>query len=358
MGNPENAIRVKFLARNIKGSDYRVWLRQFPGGLPTWGRCDFIFDRDETRYDWLAVYDDLPAKPGQRFSYRTLELSCPPQNTLLITTEPSTIRHYGREFLKQFGYVITSQEPEIIDHPGAIYTQPGLHWFYGVGEQSLMTHDDISADDPSNKSKNFSTVCSSKRQRHTTHVRRYEFTRYLARRYPAVDLYGHGVRPVDDKAETIRPYRYHLAIENHIAPHHITEKLMDVFLGGALPLYAGCPNADEYFPRESFVPLRLDDFDEAVEKIIEIVESDEYENRLPAILEAKRMVLNKHNIFALLARHVETLTDDPNPQSVDLTRGRKLIRSRRAVWMKRPDAWLENFYYKVRNRLKGGSRPD
>lgn len=356
MKKDDNAIRVKFLARGTKGPDHRIWLRQFPGCVPSWGNCEFIFNQNETNYDWLVVYDDLPAKPGQRFSYRAEELMCAPHNTALITTEPSTIRHYGHRFLRQFGYVITSQEPEIIDHPGAIYTQPGLRWFYGVGSERFLTHDEMSVEDVWNKTKRFSTVCSSKRQRHTTHAQRFRFTQYLAQKYSAMDLYGHGIRPVNDKAETIRPYRYHLAIENYIGRHHITEKLMDVYLGGALPLYAGCPNANEYFPEESFISIELSDFDEAVYKIIQIVESDEFEKRIPAIRKAKEMVLNKYNIFALLSDHIEKLTENPNLDSLELTSGTTILKSRRAIWKQSPDAWLESFYFKIKNRLKGGSQ--
>ncbi|MEZ6050382.1 MAG: hypothetical protein R3C02_03185 [Planctomycetaceae bacterium] len=45
----------------------------------------------------------------------------------------------------------------------------------------------------------------------------------------------------------VSDYRYHVAVENHIAEHHWTEKLADAFLGATLPFYFGCPNASDYF---------------------------------------------------------------------------------------------------------------
>ena len=51
----------------------------------------------------------------------------------------------------------------------------------------------------------------------------------------------------------------HIAVENHIAPHHWTEKLSDSFLGYCLPFYIGCPNAADYFPEQSFIGLDIED---------------------------------------------------------------------------------------------------
>lgn len=100
---------------------------------------------------------------------------------------------------------------------------------------------------PLSKEKVISTICSNKRQRHTLHNKRYKFTKALKARLPALDIYVHGVREMDDKAEALTAYRYHLAIENYRGIHHWTEKLADVFLAAALPFYFGCPNAVDYF---------------------------------------------------------------------------------------------------------------
>ena len=69
---------------------------------------------------------------------------------------------------------------------------------------------------------------------------------------------------LDDKTDALAPYRYSFALENHIETHHWTEKLADALLGLTLPFYAGCPNAVDYFPEESFIPIDMDDPDGAV----------------------------------------------------------------------------------------------
>ena len=122
-----------------------------------------------------------------------------------------------------------------------------------------------------------------------------------------MEIFGHGVQPIDDKAEALNPDRFHLAIENHFAPHHWTEKLADSFLGFCLPIYAGCPNAADYFPQESFVTINPRDFDDSLSTIRRTLENDQYKRRLPAIREARRLVLEKHNVFAVLSKTIEHL---------------------------------------------------
>ena len=271
--------------RKISRQLCRSWLvRQFPGNTTVWGCCEYLFDPNAREYDWLVVYNDFPGNLQEE------RLSCPRQHTLLVTCEPSSIKTYGRAYTAQFGFVLTSQAEWALPHEHRIYSQPALQWFYGLGGERLRTYDQMVAAPPLDKHKTISTVCSSKRQRHTLHNKRYRFTQALKARIPAMDIYGHGVKAMEDKAEALDDYRYHVAIENHIGIHHWTEKLSDVFLGAALPFYSGCPNATDYFPEESFIPIDIDHVEKAYETIERAIQDREYEKRLPFILEARRRV--------------------------------------------------------------------
>ncbi len=306
-------IRVKFLTKNPAPDIWPGWKKFFSGGHPVLGRCRFLFHRDEPDYDWLVVYDDLPASGNERFTRWIEPLRCPRSHTLLITTEPSTIKIYGRAFLCQFGHVLTSQEPWIIRHPGAIYRQPGLIRFY-EGD-----HDTIAATPPESKTALISTVCSTKRQTHTLHRARYDFTQRLKASLPELEIFGHGVRPIARKNEALDTYRYHVAIENHIAPHHWTEKLSDSFLSLTLPFYYGAPNATDYFPAESFIPIDIFDFDATLASIRSAIASGEYERRLPALHEARRLVLERWGTFPQLVELIESLDDDAPPSDPSAT---------------------------------------
>ena len=332
-------IRVKVMAT----IPTPVLRHQLPGDIPEWGNCRFSFDPEDSNYDWLVVYDDLPAKHGEARKHRQEKLACPASHTLLTTSEPSSIKHFGTTYVRQFGCVITSQEEWALPHPDRIYSQAGLHWFYGVGSQHIIPFDDIVAHPPLDKSHDLSMVFSPKRMRHTLHHQRFNFMRELMRLLPEMHVYGRGARPLDDKAEALDAYRYSVAIENYIGPHHWTEKLADAFLGLTLPFYAGCTNAADYFPAESFIPIDIKDPAGAARIIRQAILDKEYEKRLPAIMEARRRVLFEHNFFAVISREIEK-----RHHAVTQTSDHGVIYSRHALRKKSVSHGLRNVYGKAR----------
>jgi hypothetical protein len=319
-------VRVKFLSRLDPGE----WARYFPNEDGVWGSCHFIFERDETRYEWLVAYDDIPAAPGQTRNTACEPLSCPPQNSILITTEPSSIKAYGKDFALQFGHVLTSQPAWALPHPQRHFQQAANHWFYGNGSQKWMAREEmLKGPTEADKAHTISTIYSSKRQWHTMHAQRFAFIQRMRELLPEMDVFGRGATPMDDKAEALAPYRYHLAVENHIAPHHITEKLTDAFLGRCLPFYAGAPNAADYFPADSFVPIDIRDPEGAARIIHAAITADAWAQRLEAIDEARRRTLEEHHVFAVIARIIEqSASSTPAP-----AQARSTILSRHA-WRK------------------------
>ena len=126
---PKFTFKVKFMQRGLKrGSSAEQFIRQFPGSYPQWGNCFFDFDVDCRDYDWLLVYQDIP-KDGSYLSEE--KLACPREKTMLITGEPSSITVFGTDYIRQFGSILTFQEPWAMRHPNVIYHHPGLMWFYG-----------------------------------------------------------------------------------------------------------------------------------------------------------------------------------------------------------------------------------
>lgn len=303
------SLRVKFLSRLAPGE----WARYFPNENGLWGNCHFIFERDEARYDWLVAYDDIPSAPGQARTSACEPLSCPAQNTILITTEPSSIKAYGKYFASQFGHVLTSQPAWALPHPQRHFQQAANHWFYGSGSQKRMTREEmLKSPCAADKKHAISTVYSSKRQWHTMHAQRFAFIEKMRQLLPEMDLFGRGATPMDDKAEALAPYRYHLAVENHIATHHITEKLTDAFLGRCLPFYAGAPNAADYFPEGSFIPIDIRDPESAAATIRTAITNDAWSERLTAIDEARRRTLEEHHLFAVVARIIGSSESSPH----------------------------------------------
>jgi len=342
------AIVVKFVTKGKGQIDPIRWLRQFPGRVPKWGRCEFVFDPAAREYDWLVAYDDLPTGCSER-------LACTRENTLLVTMEPSSVKLYGGSFLRQFGVVLTSQEPWVIRQPHAVHSQAGLRWYYGIGKDTVRDYDALAAMPPPEKTSAISTVCSSKQQGHTLHRKRYQFIQWLREKMPELEVFGHGVRFIDDKADAVDEYRCHIAIENHIAPDHWTEKLADCFLGWSIPIYHGCPNAADYFPEDSFVAIDIENPEAALEIIRAAMAPGEYERRLPAIREARRRVLEEYNLFAMLSRLIEASPSPPRADGVIL-HSRHALR-RKQLMLPLAELCWEQLRYRMVSRSKKQKAP-
>jgi hypothetical protein len=352
------AIVVKFMAKKLTALTQAAWRRQLPDGESKWGRCEFVFDPDCPVYDWLVVYDDLSPVAGEKFSERIEPLACPAENTILVTAEPSSIKTYSPDFCRQFGVIITSQESWAIAHEHIVRTQTAYPWFYGRSDTAMMTFDQIMANPPEEKSRLISTVCSGKLgRRHTLHRARFEFTGRLEKELPEIDRFGKGVRYLNDKAEVLDAYRYHVAIENDNVPDYFTEKLVDSFLGLALPFYFGCTNAADYFPQESFIPIDIFDFQGSIDTIRQAIEANEYEKRLPYIEEARRRVLEEHNLFALLSLEIEKRHDPGSEAASEGNAGIELY-SRRALRNRSTRHFLRTVYEKYRLKRLQAKRRD
>lgn len=336
----ESVIKVKFMARPREHS----WLHQFPGNQPRWENCHFSFDPDDSEYDWLVVYDDLPPLDKERRSLRAEKLCCPKDRTILVTTEPSSIKSYFSDYTNQFGVVLTSQPDWALQHKDKVYQQPALQWYYGVGRDSSLPFDEIKQPLLTQKSSNFSVVGSSKKQTHTLHAKRNKFISEVSNACPQIEVFGRDHQPMEDKADSLKHVRFHLAIENEYSPHHWTEKLADTYLGEAVPLYYGCPNICEYFPPESLILVDIDQPGEAIALINSLTEKD-YSQRREAIMESKRRVLYEHNLFAVLTNIINARHRQTEQSSQPCT-----VRSRRLLIKQGLSASVRHLYQKIRLR--------
>lgn len=64
-------------------------------------------------------------------------------------------------------------------------------------------------------------------------------------------------------------YNFVIAMENTNVPGYITEKIMNAYSGGAIPIYWGTSEVNEFFNKDSFVNVSdFDSIDECVEYVI------------------------------------------------------------------------------------------
>lgn len=277
-------------------------LRQTPGGKGEWKGYQFYLNESPEPCDYVVVFaghQEVIKHPVGR------------SQTLFIAGEPPSIKRYNEEYLAQFGSVISS-DPDC-GHPHLSLTQQGHPWFCGRkfldqgGTEVVKSYDDYVQEGEPEKTKLISVVCSDKQSK-PGHRKRYEFVQRLKEAFgDELDLFGTGRNMIADKAEAIRPYQYHIAIENSSYPHYWTEKLSDCYLEGALPIYAGCPNVGSYFSEDAYCVIDLDDPDGAVKLIREAIDEGRYEQSKPSLAQAKEQVLGEYNLFQVIASHFDSL---------------------------------------------------
>ena len=284
----------------------------------------FCYDPNCRDYDWLVVYDELPRAEEK--------LACDPAHTILATSEPVSIKTYSQAYVRQFAYLLTNRPAAAENHPGYRFGRGYYTWFVG------RTYRECVALRLPPKSKEISAVCSSKQMKHTRHHERFELIRALAGAIPGFEWYGHGVKAFGAKFEVMDSFRYHVAVENHIADGHWSEKLADAFLCECLPFYAGAPDLAADFPAESFIPIPIDDPAAAVEIVRGAIAAGEYERRRDAVLEAKRRVLEKYNFWAQV---LNVIASGPGAAPRLVTPG--AIVERKALRWRSLSAALEDF---------------
>tara|TARA_A100001391_G_scaffold179104_1_gene143875 strand:- start:3855 stop:4889 length:1035 start_codon:yes stop_codon:yes gene_type:complete len=280
---------------NLVSAHQNPWLRQFPESIPQWDGWKFIFNAEDEDYDYLVVFDELHAP---------LTIRCNPQNVIHLSTEPPLVRHYSDQFLAQFAWTIRQGDQKDID--GAIYHHPGLNWHVGwkpgeVNLDNMLVFEQIKAlfDQPKTK---LISVISSNITVSSQHQARLDFARRLKEHYgDKIDFYGRGFVTMDDKLEALKDYRFHVVLENSSFNHYFSEKFTDCILAGAYPIYYGCPNLGDYFPKNSFQRIDINaSFDSAIE-VIDHAINEELDRVFRAELtEARELILYKHNLFPML----------------------------------------------------------
>lgn len=274
------------------------WIRQTPGRKGIWGDSQFFINKDIDECDFWFVYEDLP---------KNETVKCPPENTVLITGEPESVKKYNEKFLAQFGMIITSNRS--LKHRNIIYSQQGLPWFVGANFKLLddkyelyfnKDYDFFKNIVDFHKTDKISVVCSAKNTT-TGHIARTDFIHKIKHHFgDKLDIYGHDFLPFNDKWDAIFPYKYHLVIENCSVDDYWTEKLSDAFIGFSFPIYFGCKNIFSYFSEKSLFSINIYDIDRSVREIDALIKGEVYDKRLKDLNIARNQVIQDYNVFSMM----------------------------------------------------------
>ena len=106
------------------------------------------------------------------------------------------------------------------------------------------------------KSKMISMIASNKKMCEGHRLR----LQWVERLWGQVDMYGRGFNEIALKEEGLCDYMFSIAIENGQYETYFTEKLLDCFATGTIPVYLGAPDIGKVFNSDGIIALS-DEFD-------------------------------------------------------------------------------------------------
>ncbi len=277
-----------------------MWFRQTPDDDGDWNGVRYTFDAAGDCTDFLVVYDEAPAGFTTRL---------PRSRRILFLSEPQTIKRYPQPYLDCFGTVVS-----ISDQPGylgnLIRHNPALPWLYGLdinnpdGPQNFLRWNALErAETAAHPTRGeLSVVCSTKTM-NLNQARRLRFLEMLKRRLgDQLAIFGRGFNPIEDKAEGLDGFRYHLVLENNLLEHGWTEKLADPILAGCFPIVSGGDNLGMYFNPGGFRTINTRRPREAVETVLAILKEDPKRQAADFMQHNKQRLMHEHNFFAVCSR--------------------------------------------------------
>jgi hypothetical protein len=274
------------------------YAKQTPGGRGVWRNLIGVADLRDA--DYFVVMEGVP----EGFDRTRL----PKDRTICFPREASLSSERKNYEDSGFRYAFTYRD------------------VYHVATWRIMrAYDELAALHYPSKTANLSTITSGLAQT-DGHRQRTAFLRRFCERFPdAMDAYGHGWEQELGRAyrgelgdrfaqggsraickyDGLIGYRYTLALENGQHRNYFTEKIVDAYLTWSLPVYWGCPNIGEFFPRESYRQLDIAD-PRAADRLVEIAQTPLTRSDIDALREARELVLQKYNLWPTIEEIVET----------------------------------------------------
>jgi hypothetical protein len=92
-------------------------------------------------------------------------------------------------------------------------------------------------------------------------------------------------------SETLKRYCYSVIIENHISDNYFTEKILNCFATGVIPIYFGAKNIDYFFDGSGILKFHSLD---SLAKILGTLSFDGWERKVPVLKENMRLAKTKY----------------------------------------------------------------
>lgn len=189
--------------------------------------------------------------------------------------------------LREFDYVITyDRELAQLDDKKILFIPHG---------GTLLGEDEIGI--PEEKT-GFCSMMVSRSHSYAGHVFRHQV------HHEFIDLvHGYGLgsstNPVylENKGDALKPYKFHVVVENSIQDDYFAEVLTDPMLCGAVPIYWGTDKIREYFPKLSLTFRTMVELRQILERVKKVDYSEFEEERISNFEIARNKYFQRENIF-------------------------------------------------------------
>ncbi len=131
------------------------------------------------------------------------------------------------------------------------------------------------------KNKLVSIVASNKTQT-IGHKFRHEAISIARNNSINLNVFGRGYKPIEYKLEALKDFAYSIVIENSQEDYYFTEKLIDSFVTGTIPIYWGCPSIGDFFNTDGMIIVK--DSETLLTELKEL-SLEKYNSKLQAIHE-------------------------------------------------------------------------
>lgn len=263
-------------------SDYRE-----RNSIPT--KFSYVYNQFQGEFDATVIQD------GECARYLKGEFDRPSGIVIADIYEPPELFNQREVYqlvldnYTKFDYIFTYNK-DLLHLPNAVFRNGGHECVLNKNIHKLEhpTLADESLFGLYEKSKNISIISSNK-QFIPGHAFRVQCVNKIRNDNLPVDVYGVGFNEIKRKLDGLKDYKYSIAIENSSVENYFTEKILDCFLTGTIPIYKGCPNIDEFFNPKGIIKFNNTDelftiiqkiHDGSIETVSEEIKQENYDKAM------------------------------------------------------------------------------
>lgn len=265
------------------------YVKQTPDSSGIWKDIQVTYDIEDA--DYLIIEDNCSVFEASLFDSKTrLYFSREALDSVSQTNYPS-------DSFVRFSFW---------DGSGYLYTK----WNYSnLSSGGInLNYDELKNEKPVIKKSLISTIQSNKMTTQT-HRDRINFIGEVSKKCN-LDIFGsihlrNKNLEYNDKKSGLDDYKYSLSFDNQInIENFFGTQLTDSILRWTVPIYGGGAKLNNFFPDKSFIKIDPSDLND-VEKVIDLINNDDYEDRLEALTEARRLILDEYNIWPTIKKVID-----------------------------------------------------